>query len=117
MRFSRAWFLLFLSVVLMLAQVALSQYLELSRLRTADSVNNSATRISDEQIRDLMYELQQARITEEAEKTRWFVAGVVAATSRPDYYNEIWHAGYDRGQAVQAQANALDKSTVFTTDK
>ncbi|NBU73213.1 MAG: hypothetical protein EBS53_17545 [Bacteroidetes bacterium] len=101
----------------MLAQIALSQHLELNRLHTATAVNNSATRISDEQIRDLMYELQQARITEEAEKTKWFVAGVVAATARPDHYNEVWHAGYDRGQSVQAQADALDKSAIFTNGK
>jgi hypothetical protein len=103
---------------LVLLQITINSWFDANRLRDELRITKEAMKIADDQIRDITYELQQARVADEADHTRWFVAGVVSAAERPEYYNEIWHAGYDRGSAVQAAANELEKkSAAFTTDK
>jgi hypothetical protein len=110
-------FVIALCCLIVAVQMLVSQYIELARLRTEHRVTEAAVKLGNDQIRDLMYELQQARIADEAAKTRWFVAGAVAAAEKPDYYREIWHAGYDRGQEVQQMVESLDRSAAFTSGK
>jgi hypothetical protein len=113
----KGWFVVTLCGLLVAMQVIVSQHMELARYRAEQRVSDTAAKLGSEQIRDLMYELQQARTAEESEKTRWFVAGAVAASENPEHYREVWHAGYDRGQEVQRIADSLDKSAVFTNGK
>jgi hypothetical protein len=105
-------------LLLVAIQFTTGQHFEIRRLRDELRITKSAQKIADDQIRDISYELQQARVTAEADHTRWFVAGVVSAVEKPDRYTEIWHAGYDRGTEVQRVANELDaKTATFTSDK
>jgi hypothetical protein len=87
------------------------------RLRDTLSITRATLKISDDQIRDALYEIANHRATSEADQTRWFVAGVVAGITEPDNYRDIWHNGYDRGVAVANEAAAAEKAAVLTNGK
>lgn len=64
-------------------------------------LSEKARRIESDQVRDLMYVLQQEKQENSVIESRAFVAGVVDALQRPDHHQKIWHDGYDRGAEVQ----------------
>lgn len=105
------------SAVILLAQVVVSQWMWMSHMSSEMSVSNEARRIANEQIQDLMMQLENVKNERLMVGTQQFVAGVVAATQKPDYYTEIWHDGYDRGVAVQTYAAEMDKQAAYTKNK
>lgn len=66
-------------------------------------------KIQDDQIRDLVMASQQNDSRVESAKTEGYVAGTIDAINKKDHYNAIWHHGYDRGVAVQMEAEASNK--------
>lgn len=81
----------------------------LTTARETVVISQKIREIDANQIRDLLYDLQQMKIELEMSKTRHFVAGVTAATAQPDL-RAIWHAGYDQANAVAATAQTVQKS-------
>lgn len=107
------------SVVVILAQVIVAQYIAISGLRNQLEYAKSASRLSNDQISDLTYQLSQAREAISTERTQEYVAGIVAAIDRRDELSAVWHDGYSRGTAVQQYASELDakKVTAYTEEK
>lgn len=95
-------------VFALFCQIIVAQYIEAQSLRRELRIAERALNIEASQVADLTYQLQQSRIDQSAAATQNFVSGVVSAVEERDRYNEIWHAGYDRGAAVQQYVNSLD---------
>lgn len=92
-----------------------SLHATVTSLRDQLRISESSNRIASDQIGDLTYQLLQRNSEKEFTGMREFVAGAVDALRRPEYYNEVWHAGYDRGAAVEQYARALDIKNVDKT--
>lgn len=73
-------------------------------LKQTIELSEKARQIENDQVRDLMYALQQERNKIDSAKTQSFVAGVVDCLQNKDAYQKVWHAGYDRGTEVQMLA-------------
>jgi len=95
-------------VFALFCQIIVAQYIESQSLRRELRIAERALNIEAAQVADLTYQLQQSRVDQSAAATQNFVSGVVSAVEERDRYNEIWHAGYDRGAAVQQYVNSLD---------
>lgn len=87
-----------------LVAVILYQAWRVESLRFENNILVQAQRIDESQIRELMWAADNANRNVEGEKTRAFLAGFTQAQMQPKL-NEIWHAGYDRGDQV-ARENA-----------
>jgi hypothetical protein len=113
------WFFAAFGLILagLAGQFMLAQHSEIKYLQKSLQLQQEYRRINDDDIRSLVAELQQARSQAEGEKTRQFVAGVVAATQDPKPFAEIWHAGYDRGAAAQQYADTIAKDKTYTTSQ
>lgn len=108
------------SVVIVLAQIIVTQYSIISSQRAELSFVRTNGKIASDQIADMMYELSKLRAELETKATHNFIAGVAAAIERRDEFNAIWHEGYDRGAATQQYVNELDRSgktAAYTDDK
>jgi len=103
-------------VFALFCQIIVAQYIESQSLRRELRIAERALNIEAAQVADLTYQLQQSRIDQSAEATQNFVSGVISAVDERDRYNEIWHAGYDRGVAVQQYVNSLDttEQSIYT---
>lgn len=69
------------------------------------------SKIDNDQIRDLLIMSQQTNYKIESARTEGYVSGAVDVIHKPDRYNAIWHAGYDRGVAVQIDADLANKNS------
>jgi len=74
-------------------------------LKQTVELSEKARQIENDQVRDLMYALQQEKDKNIAIQTQSFVAGVLDAIENKDRYQQVWHAGYDRGTEVQMLAD------------
>lgn len=108
-----------LSVVIVLAQIIVAQYMVVSGLRTELRFAQAAHRLTADQIADLTYQVECARNELNTQNTQQFIAGVVAAIDRRDEYTAIWHDGYSRGSEVQQYAAELDakKTAAYTSEE
>lgn len=103
-----AWVIVIACVVTLFAHYFL--YAE-SRIKNLEQVNllaDKALKIERDTIRDLMHSQQQLAAEKQAIATRSFVSGVLDTMERPDHYNAIWHAGYDRGNEVKDMMLEVD---------
>ena len=66
--------------------------------------SDTKERIQNDQIGELISGLQLANQKNESLRTEGYLAGVADVINKPDHYMAIWHQGYDRGSAVQADA-------------
>jgi hypothetical protein len=105
------------SIVILLAQVIVTQWTWIEHLKQQVELVNQAKNIESDQVRDLMMQLSSAKSDASAAGTQHFVSGVMAAIQSPDHYSEIWHAGYDRGSDVENYIATLDKGKVYTKGK
>lgn len=84
-------------------------------LRDQLRISESSSRIANDQIGELTYQLLQKSNETQFANMREFVSGAVDSLRRPEYYSEIWHAGYDRGSAVEQYARTVDlKDKTYT---
>lgn len=102
------------SVVIVLSQVIITQWTWINHLKQQVDLVNQAKRIEGDLVQDLMMQLSNAKSENLTIGSQQFVAGVMAATQNPDRYNEIWHAGYDRGVNVQRYAANAEKESSYT---
>ena len=110
------WFALCI-VSLCAAQFIIYQNYKIEHLNDFARFSEKARQIDQDQIRDLMYSLQNARIEKEAANTAGFVAGVIDATNRKDVYSEIWHSGYSRGSENQILMDESKKDIIQSVKK
>ena len=101
----------FLFSVVLLLQVVIFQHQQIDSLKQELKLSEKSKEIEEDQSKDLMYQLTQCKIESESLSTKYFVAGIVEAVSKPDRYSEIWHSGYDRGSSVQRYADKLNTTT------
>lgn len=88
---------------------------EIASLRNQLRINESSSRLANDQIGELTYQLLQKSNEDRFSDMREFVAGAVDALRRPEYYNEVWHAGYDRGASVEQYARTIEfKDKTYT---
>lgn len=92
------------------------QHNENTTLRSEVRLYQQMQKLSDDQISELQYLLTSQRLDLEAERTRSYVSGVVDTVTRPERANEIWHAGYDRGQSVQQYADQTERTSARYTE-
>lgn len=88
-------------------QVMFAMYFEISRLNFRLELAEKSKSIATDQIDELMYIVTNLRTEKESTGTQSFVAGVVEAVEKKDYYNAIWHDGYNRGGAVAQYASEI----------
>lgn len=103
---SLPWIVL-VCVVTIFGHVVINYQKENSDLKREIVLIQKAKDIESDQVRDLMYSLQNEQSKNESIASRNFVHGVVEALNRPDYYQKIWHAGYTRGTDTQMLADKL----------
>jgi hypothetical protein len=77
-------------------------------LRDQLRIVEASNRIANDQIGELTYQLLQKNTEDKFANMREFVSGAVDSLRRPEYYSEVWHAGYDRGVVVEQYARKLD---------
>lgn len=113
------WVLAFCaSMFVLLLQIIVSQHSAITALRQDNILHKQARDLESETIRDLMYELDQLRLSANLQHHRGYVAGVVDSVNKPDYYSEVWHSGYSRGTEVQKYVDSLDsKETQYTAEE
>ena len=105
---NQSWTILSIATLIFAAQIIIFQFIVISRLRDEVRIAEKAKNIETDQSQDLMYQLTQMKAELEAIGTRQFVAGVVTSVTKPDFYTEIWHDGYDRGVNVTQYAESLN---------
>jgi hypothetical protein len=110
------WVLAFCaSMFVLLLQIIVSQHSAITALRQDNILHKQARDLESETIRDLMYELDQVRLSANLQHHRGYVSGVVDSVNKPDYYTDVWHSGYSRGAEVQKYVDTLDdKETQYT---
>jgi hypothetical protein len=104
------------NLLLVFGLVGFWQQSEINTLRGEVRIYQQMQKLSDDQISELQYLLTSRHVDLEAERTRSYVSGVVDSITRPDHASEIWHAGYDRGQTVQAYTEQVDKAKTLYTE-
>lgn len=105
---NQSWTMLSIAALIFSLQIIIFQFIVISRLRDEVRIAEKAKNIETDQSQDLMYQLTQMKAELEAIGTRQFVAGVVAYVTKPDFYTQIWHDGYDRGVNVTQYAESLN---------
>ncbi len=111
---ARIWFWCFVAGVVVsgfMFQILVAQYIENRSLNRELRVANQALQIEAAQTADMMYQLQRLQTERDVVATQNFVAGATAVIDSRNRYSEVWHAGYDRGSAVQQYANSLEPQT------
>jgi len=72
-----------------------------NKINLLQEVEKKSKQIDQEQIRDLMYELQNLKNEKSAFNSASFVAGIIEGMNKKDQYDQIWHSGYERGTQNQ----------------
>jgi len=101
-------------VLFVLSQVIVTQWAWINHLRRQVDIFNQANRIEENMVQDIMMQLTNAKYENSTVGSQQFVAGVLAAIQDPDRYNEIWHAGYERGTDVQRYDSKFKKESAYT---
>jgi hypothetical protein len=98
-----------------MAQIIFLQAYRISTLRSELELVSHAKDLESDQSIELMYQLTQMRTQYEIDSVKQYVAGVVQAVNNPKHLNEVWHAGYDRGAAVQRDTDSYTQQKVNTS--
>ena len=106
----KRWLIVLAVVAFLQGQLLLLQYQNNNLLQSELSLTQQARRIDADELREVLYHLTQARSDQAAAEIKNFVAGVAAAVTNPEKYQEVWHAGYDRGSAVHQYAAQLENA-------
>lgn len=98
-------------------QIFMLQRSQILTLQTELAFATRAHAIDRDQIADISYQLLQLKNQQETDNIRQYVAGAAAVLNKPEYYEQIWHAGYDRGTAVQQYTQNAETQPVRTSVK
>lgn len=105
------------SIVVVLSQVIVTQWMWINHLNRQVDLVSHAKDIESDMVQDLMMQLSNVKSENLTIGSQQFVAGVVAAIQTPDHFNEIWHAGYDRGMETMKYAEDAEKRSSYTNKK
>lgn len=106
-----------LSIFVIFGQLLTSAYCQIKHLQSLVDLNAEARSLEMAHINELQYELYRMQSEHQYVGVKQYISGVCDAINRPDHYNNIWHAGYSQGVAVQQYADALDKKNVIYTEE
>jgi hypothetical protein len=98
-----------------MAQIIFLQAYRINTLYSELEIVSRAKDVESDQSAELMYQLTQLRNQQEIDGMKQYVAGVVQAVNNPKHINEVWHAGYDRGAAVQRDTDSYSQQKVHTS--
>lgn len=110
----------FYASILLFVQVALcfairQTYLADTRGQLVEILKRES-KIQDDQIRELTYELVNVTRDLEHAQTKGHVEGILSFMARPEYYSEVWHSGYDRGYDTKIDSYEVQVKE-FVNDK
>lgn len=78
----------------------------LTSLKERLHVSEASNRIASDQITDLQYQLTNMQSQSEFHEAKGFISGAIDSLKRPDYYSQIWHDGYERGEQNEKYATS-----------
>lgn len=110
---SKGWMIV---LICLSAQLLLLQHSHTQRLKDEIRLLQQARAIDNDELREALHHLAQARNEQRADDVKSFVAGVAAAVSNPGKYTEVWHAGYERGAAVQQYADQREREAKYASE-
>lgn len=111
------WIIVLAIVAVFEGQLLILQFGHARFLQTELELIQQARTIDHDELREVLYQLGQAREEQRADDVKSFVAGVAAAIASPKKYEEVWHAGYDRGSSVQQYVMQKENEAAYTTEK
>ena len=85
------------------AHYSIFEFTQSQRLKFEIELLQKKEKIDNDQIRDLMYSLQDQKSNNEMVKAQGYVAGILDGIKHEDHYMTIWHDGYNRGSEVRQQ--------------
>jgi dihydroorotase len=91
-------------------QIVFAMYLEISRLNFKLSIYEKEKNITNDQIEELMYVVNNLKIEKENIATKSFIAGVVETIKDNAHYDAIWHDGYNSGGAVLEYTSEMNEA-------
>lgn len=94
-----------LAVSFVVGQVILHQWWEIHNLKREIRLLESAKDIVEDQCRELEMSVSVLTSERDSVATRHFVMGVLESSRRPEYYNGVWHDGYDHGMQTYKYTN------------
>lgn len=100
-----------IALITVLCHLLVNQYNQINTLKQEINILDKSDNLEKDQIRDLLFQISQNNLEKEAIGVKNYVAGVVDAIDRPDYYKQIWHSGYDRGVSNQKYSELLEAKT------
>jgi len=89
------------AAIFALAQIAAWQWCEIGSLKRELRLHESAKMIADDQIRELEMNVNTLTSERDSVAEQSFVRGVIEAFNKPNYYNSVWHDGYNNAMQVQ----------------
>lgn len=100
------WIICVVFTVLSL-QVSVGMFLENLSLKKELRLSEKSKQICTDQIGELMHVVNTLQLEKDMSSTQHFVAGVLETLKNKDYYSEIWHDGYYRGEKVGAESQVF----------
>lgn len=109
------WIIALICICTIAGHIIISQNSQIQQLQLSSELSDKARTIDGDQIRDLLYTVQQLKSEQESIRTQAYVSGAVSVLENKDHIQGIWHDGYDRG----AEVTMLSMSTLElpTTDQ
>lgn len=108
MKISNPWMIVCAVTTVLTLQVATAMFFEISSLKRELRLAEKSKQIADDQIDELMYMVSNLRNEKDSISTQQFVAGVVDTINNKDYYNSVWHDGYNRGSNVAEYTTRIE---------
>lgn len=103
------WIIALVCVTTLAGHVIIGQQNRIQKLQMATELSDKARTIDQDQIRDLLYAVNQLKTEKESLATQYFVSGAVSVLEDKERFQGIWHDGYDRGAEVQLATYAIEK--------
>lgn len=88
-----------------------------NKIKLIDELDAKSKQIDQDQIRDLLYELQNLKNEKSIFSSASFAAGIIEGINKKDQYDKIWHSGYERGTENQmlSDSSKANKQIVQTS--
>lgn len=107
---SSPWIFSIVCIITIAGHITIGQYNRIQQLELGSELSDKARAIDQDQIRDLLYTVQQLHAEKESIGTQAYVSGVISVLDNKEHYERIWHDGYDRGAEVQLATNLAERN-------
>jgi len=97
------WFIVCTAILTLAAHYCFYIYQKTDQLEMQLRLASQKERIDNDQIRDLIYDKIDLVREKDSMKAQGYVAGLLDGIKRENYWNEVWHDGYNRGSEIRQQ--------------